>query len=183
VARVIPDRERNAWTEGNRERVREHHPQALFVLDLGSSGEPVIENLPTCLIDHHRPEGVPPGAVLISGYTWSPVPNTSLLAYELCRELLGDAVEQLEWIAAIGTISDLGERAPFDIIERAKKRYKAKWLKEATTLVNAARRASRYDPSRPRARYWRTPIRARSSNPHRRMWRPCVRRAKKSKRK
>ncbi|MEJ7713840.1 MAG: DHH family phosphoesterase [Pyrinomonadaceae bacterium] len=59
---------------------------------------------------------------------------------------MGDRIEELEWIAAIGTISDLGERAPFEIIERAKKRYKAKWLKEATTLVNAARRASRYDP-------------------------------------
>lgn len=145
VARVVPDRERNAWTESNRARVRGLEPGLLFVLDLGSSDEPVIENVPTCFIDHHRPEGVPLGGVLISGYEWRPqVPNTSLLVYEVCRDIA--EVEDLEWIAAIGTISDLGERAPFDLVARAKKRYTAKWLKEATTLVNAARRAARYDP-------------------------------------
>lgn len=50
------------------------------------------------------------------------------------------------WIAAIGTLSDLGDKAPFELIGEAKKQYKAKWLKEATTLVNAARRASTYEP-------------------------------------
>ncbi|MEJ7713839.1 MAG: hypothetical protein WKF84_29330 [Pyrinomonadaceae bacterium] len=47
-------------------RVREHNPEALFVLDLGSSGEPVVEGVPTCLIDHHRPEGVPQGRCLLA---------------------------------------------------------------------------------------------------------------------
>ena len=79
VARLAPDRERNAWTEGNRGRVRALGPRALFVLDLGSSAEPVVEGVPTCLIDHHRPDGVPPGALLLSGYGWEPTPNTSLL--------------------------------------------------------------------------------------------------------
>ncbi len=144
VARVVPDRQRNAWTEGNRARVREHNPQALFVLDLGCAGEPVIENVPTCFIDHHRPEGVPPRSVLISGYEWQPIPNTSLMVYELCRAIAD--VDDLEWIAAIGTFSDLGERAPFEIVEKAKRRYTVKWLKEATALVNASRRSSLYDP-------------------------------------
>jgi single-stranded-DNA-specific exonuclease len=142
--RVVPDRQRNAWTERNRARVREHNPQSLFVLDLGCAGEPVIENVPTCFIDHHRPKGVPPNGVLISGYTWQPIPNTSLMVYELCRAMAD--VDDLEWIAAVGTFSDLGERAPFEIVERAKGRYTAKWLKEATALVNASRRSSLYDP-------------------------------------
>lgn len=146
VARVAPDRERNAWTEANRARVRALRPRALFVLDLGSSAEPVAAGVPTCLVDHHRPEGVPPGATLVSAYGWEPSPNTSLLVYELCRELAG--VEDLEWVACVGTLSDLGERAPFELVARAKQRYKAKWLKEATALVNAARRASVYDPER-----------------------------------
>jgi len=145
VTRVVPDRERNAWTENNRARVRALRPDVLFVLDLGSSGEPVVAGVPTCFIDHHRPEGVPPNDVLISAYEWRPsVPNTSLLVYEICQPIAG--IDDLEWVAAIGTLSDLGERAPFDLIVRAKKNYKAKWLKEATTLVNAARRASHYDP-------------------------------------
>ena len=144
VARVVPDRQRNAWTEENRARVREHEPKALFVLDLGCASEPVIENTPTCFIDHHHPEGVPPNSVLISGYTWRPIPNTSLMVYELCRAMAD--VDDLEWIAAVGTFSDLGERAPFGIVETAKRRYTAKWLKEATALVNASRRSSLYDP-------------------------------------
>ncbi len=144
LTRLAPDRERNAWTKGNRARVAEAQPAALFVLDLGASAEPIVEDVPTCFIDHHRPEGVPPGATLISAYTWALIPNTSLLVYEVCRELAD--VSDLEWIACLGTISDLGERAPFDIITRAKKLHTAKWLKEATTLINAARRASCYDP-------------------------------------
>jgi single-stranded-DNA-specific exonuclease len=145
VARVAPDRGRNAWTESNRARVREHEPEMLFVLDMGSSNEPVIERVPTCFIDHHRPEGVPPDGVLISGYGWRPaVPNTSLIVYEVCREIA--EIDDLEWVACVGTISDLGERAPFGLVVRAKKRYTAKWLKEATTLINAARRASHYNP-------------------------------------
>jgi len=143
VKRVMPDRERNAWTENTRARVRAESLRALFVLDLGASHEPIIEDVPTCFIDHHRPEGVPPGALLISAYTWQPIPNTSLLVYDLCRDIVD--VDDLDWVACLGTLSDLGERAPFEIVARAKKRYTAKWLKEATTLVNAARRASNYD--------------------------------------
>ena len=45
-----------------------------------------------------------------------------------------------------GTLSDLGERAPFELLATAKRKYTAKYLKEATALINAARRASHYDP-------------------------------------
>lgn len=144
VARLAPDRERNAWTAGNRASIAAHNPESLFILDLGSNAEPVIENVPTCFIDHHRPEGSPEGATLISAYTWEPIPNTSLIVWELCRELTD--IDDLMWVAAIGTFSDLGERAPFAIIAESKQRYKAKYLKEATTLVNAARRASQHNP-------------------------------------
>lgn len=144
IARLAPDRERNAWTQSNRAAIRAHEPERLFVLDLGSNSEPVIDGVPTCFIDHHRPEGVPDGATLISAYEWQPIPNTSLMVWELCRNLT-DITDQL-WVAAIGTFSDLGEKAPFEIIADAKKLYKAKYLKEATALVNAARRASKHDP-------------------------------------
>ncbi|BDI28714.1 hypothetical protein CCAX7_007650 [Capsulimonas corticalis] len=144
LARVIPDRERNAWTEANRARVQAARPEALFVLDLGSQTESVIPGVPTCFVDHHRPEGAPHGDTLISAYTWDPIPNTSLLLWELLRPLAN--VEDLDWIAAIGTLSDLGDQAPFALIEEAKKKYKAKYLREATTLINASRRASHYHP-------------------------------------
>ena len=144
LARVIPDRERNAWTPANRAKVEAARPETLYVMDLGSQSAPVIPGVPTCFIDHHRPEGAPPGDTLISAYAWDPIPNTSLLVWELLRPLTN--VEDLDWIAAIGTLSDLGDKAPFTLIEDAKKKYKAKYLREATTLINASRRASHYNP-------------------------------------
>ena len=144
ITRVVPDRERNAWTSANRERVKATAPDNLFVLDLGSQSEPVIPSVPTCFIDHHRPEGVPGGDTLISAYSWNPIPNTSLIVWELCKDLTD--VTDLDWIAAIGTISDLGEKAPFEMLAIAKTKYTAKYLKEATALINAARRASNYSP-------------------------------------
>ncbi len=144
VKLVAPDRQRNAWTPANRERVTAAAPDSLFVLDLGSQSEPVIAGVPTCFIDHHRPEGVPPGDTLISAYTWEPIPNTSLLVWELCSSLTD--VSDLDWIAAIGTVSDLGEKAPFEMLAVAKSRYTAKYLKEASALINSARRASQYNP-------------------------------------
>lgn len=144
VARVIPNRERDAWTGSNRALVAAHEPRALFVLDLGVRGEAIVENVPLCFIDHHRPAGVPANALVISGYTWDPIPNTSLIVYDLCARVAD--VRDLDWIAAIGALSDLGERAPFQLLADVKKRYTMKDLKEATALINAARRASEYQP-------------------------------------
>lgn len=144
VQRVIPDRERNAWTAANRAQLEAAQPDFLFVMDLGSRGEAVLPGVPTCFIDHHYPEGVPTGDTLITAYAWDPVPNTSWLLWEL-GALLAD-ITDLDWVAAIGTLSDLGDRAPFDLLTAAKRKYTAKYLKEATALINAIRRASDYNP-------------------------------------
>lgn len=144
VRRVLPTRERNPWTTENLARVRAEIPEALCVLDLGSTSQPLVDGVPTCIVDHHRPLGAPAGAVLISAYTWQPGMNTSLMMWELLRPIVD--VLELDWVAAIGTIGDLGEKAPFELVEIAKKKYTAKYLKEATALINAARRASTYEP-------------------------------------
>lgn len=144
LSRVIPNRERNAWTPENKALAQAAAPKYFFLLDLGSQPERVVENVPHCFIDHHHPEGSPPNDVLISAYSWNPIPNTSLLMWELLQPIVN--IEDLDWIAAIGTLSDLGEHAPFEIIAATKKKYIAKYLKEATTLINAPRRASRYNP-------------------------------------
>ena len=144
VQRVIPTRERNAWTPSTAALLNEAKPQTLFVMDLGSQPTPVIEGVPTCFIDHHHPEGCPPGDTLISAYTWDPIPNTSIIIYDLLKSRVD--ISDLDWIAAIGTLSDLGDRAPFELIELAKKKYTAKYLKEVTSLVNAIRRSSLYNP-------------------------------------
>lgn len=144
VLRKPTSRERDAWSEANQSIIREADPQAVFVLDLGSRAEPMHPTARLCLIDHHRPEGVPPNGTLITAYTWDPIPNTSLLVYDLCSPLVD--ISDLDWIAAIGALSDVGERAPFPLLQTVKKRYAMRDLKEATALVNAARRASMYQP-------------------------------------
>ena len=144
VRRLLPDRERSAWSEGNRALVRDAAPDRLFVLDLGSQPHPVLPGVPTCFVDHHRPEGVPPGDTLVSAYSWDPIPTTSLLTWELLGALTD--VSDLDWVAALGVLGDLGDKAPFPILDDVRRRHTAKYLKEATALLNAARRASRYDP-------------------------------------
>ncbi len=144
ATRFVPDRERNVWTPANRQRITDARPDALFVMDMGSQATPVIPGAPTCFVDHHRPEGVPPGDTLVSAYSWDPIPTTSLLMWELCQPLAD--VSDLDWVAAVGVVGDLGERAPFPLLEAAKKKYTAKYLKEATALVNATRRSSHPDP-------------------------------------
>nr|MBC7244220.1 phosphoesterase [Chloroflexota bacterium] len=133
----------NAYTPQTKQLVASTRPSALFVLDLGCLQASVLPGVPTCFIDHHRPLGVPPEGTLISSYTWQPIPNTALLVYWLCSECV--SCEDMLWTAAIGTLSDLGDKAPFPIIAQAKAVYKAKWLHEATALINAGRRSASGD--------------------------------------
>lgn len=144
VVRLATMRERDAWSAANRARIAETRPHTIFVLDLGSRNEALVDGARCCIIDHHRPDGIPPGALLLTAYNWDPIPNTSLLVYDLCAPLAD--IEDLDWIAAIGALSDVGERAPFPLLASVRKRYTMSDLKEATALVNAARRASDHQP-------------------------------------
>jgi hypothetical protein len=140
---LITGKGEHAYTRGTRQRLEDSAPAALIVADLGCLAEPVLPGVPTLFIDHHRPLGVPENGILISGYTWQPIPNSSLLAWWLAAT--SAPVDDLDWVAALGTLSDLGDTAPFAFLPAVKKRYTAKWLREATTLVNAARRSAAHD--------------------------------------
>ena len=145
---VVPSsRGESAFSDSARERLNALEPAGLIVTDLGVNGAGVLIEVPTLYVDHHRPEGIPAGAAVVSGYGWEPVPNSAWLAYELMLPLVD--VDNLGWIAAVGTISDLGDRAPWGRLPELKKRYTARWLKEAVALVNAARRASAFDIGTP----------------------------------
>lgn len=140
---LITGKGEHAYTRGTRQTLEEVAPPYLLVVDLGCKPDPVLPGVPTLFVDHHRPLGVPEGGVLISSYTWQPIPNSSLLAWWLSASLA--PVDDLDWMAAMGTLSDLGDDAPFALLPAARKRYTAKWLREATTLVNAARRSAAHD--------------------------------------
>jgi single-stranded-DNA-specific exonuclease len=146
---VASGRGESAFSDGARARLARLAPDALVVTDLGVQADGVLPDVPTLYVDHHRPEGTPAGATVVSGYGWDPIPNSAWLAFELLAPLVD--VNDLGWIAAVGTISDLGDRAPWDALPALRKRYTAKWLKEAVALVNAARRASAFDVGTPLA--------------------------------
>jgi single-stranded-DNA-specific exonuclease len=146
--RVVPSgRGESAFSDGARRRIAALEPASLIVTDLGVNRLGVLSGLPTLYVDHHRPEGEPAGAAVVSGYEWDPIPTSAWLAYDLLRPLA--QVDDLLWIAAVGTLSDLGDAAPWPQLQDAKQRFTAKWLKEAVVLVNAARRASAFDVETP----------------------------------
>jgi single-stranded-DNA-specific exonuclease len=145
---VVPThRGESAFSDVARERVRRLRPDALIVTDLGVHAEGVLENVPTLYVDHHQPAGEPPGATIISGYAWDPIPASAWLAYELLRGVAH--VDDLSWIAAVGTMSDLGDDASWPELPAIRRQWTTKWLKEAVVLINAARRASAFDVETP----------------------------------
>ena len=143
----------SAFGDAARARLAALAPDALVVTDLGVNAAGVLPGVPTLYVDHHQPVGQPgPPAVVASGYAWDPVPTSAWLMWELLGPLAAEAgtpIDDLLWVAAVGTISDLGEKAPWPRLEAVRKQYTAKWLKEAVSLVNAARRASAFDVETP----------------------------------
>jgi len=135
----------SAWSAGTLRRLDEARPAALLVLDLGSRPKPIFPGIPTLLVDHHRPLGIPPGARLISAYAWQPVSCTAALVYWLGGTLA--ELDDLDWVAALGIIGDLGEHAMVAPLPQARARYGSKLLREAASLINAARRSATGDAS------------------------------------
>jgi single-stranded-DNA-specific exonuclease len=145
---VVPSlRGESAFSPGARERLAALDPAALIVADLGVHRDGVLPGIATLLIDHHQPAGEPHGAVVVSGYGWEPIPASAWLTYELLHPLA--PMEDLSWIGAVGTMSDLGDSAPWPELPALRKQWTTKWLKEAVVLINAARRASAFDIATP----------------------------------
>ncbi len=135
----VVGRGESAWSAEMGAELRERRPQGLVVADLGLGPGPILDGTPTVVIDHHVPTGDAGGATVITGFGTEPVPTTSLLCW-WCAHGLGPA-DDLLWLAAIGLIGDLGDKAPFAELAEARKRYGSTALREAVSLLNAPRRA------------------------------------------
>ena len=129
----------NAWSPSVLQKIENYHPAALIVTDLGSREDPLVPHLPTLLIDHHKPTGIPPGATLLSGYGTEPTPTSGLLAF-YCAEALQTS-QDLDWLAAVSILADLGDKTDFPEWRESRRKYGAKNLRETATLLNAPRRA------------------------------------------
>jgi single-stranded-DNA-specific exonuclease len=143
VATIVTQKFENAWSESVRDRVQASAPGALIVCDLGVRARAVLDALPTCFIDHHHFSDAPLNGMVITGFQVEPCPTSGLIAF-WCANAIAD-VSDLEWIAAISLLSDVGDRAPFAELTSAKSAHGLSALREATTLLNAARRSSRGD--------------------------------------
>jgi len=131
------------WSADMAAELAAQSPAGLVVADLGLRAGAVRPGTPTVVVDHHVPAGDAGGATVISGFGAEPTPTTSLLAY-WCAAGLG-AADDLLWLAAIGIIGDLGDKAPFPALAEARKRHGVTALREAVSLLNAPRRAGSGD--------------------------------------
>ena len=138
----IVGRGENPWSESIRRDLAGQAMGGLIVADLGVRGGPLRPGVPTIIVDHHVPTGHP-DAEVITGYGLDPVPTTSLLAFR-CMTALTE-VDDLLWLAAVGLVGDLGDKAPFEELGQARSRYTAAAMRELVSLVNAPRRTSRGD--------------------------------------
>lgn len=117
----------------------------LIVADLGVRAELPKPQVPTILIDHHVPTGLPENACVISGIEDDPIPTSSLLAYRAMRSVA--EVDDLLWLSAIGIIGDMAEKDGFLEMAEARERYGVTALRNAAALVNAPRRSASGDAS------------------------------------
>ncbi|RVU13947.1 DHH family phosphoesterase [Methylobacterium oryzihabitans] len=152
--RVI-GRGESAWSDAIRAELAAGPPVGgLIVTDLGVQAEPILPGVPTIIVDHHVPRSEPASkvATVVSGFGAEPTPTSSLLAQSCAAALLGEAgADDLVWLAALGAVGDLGERASAarfpNVMTGARRFGTVKALREAVSLVNAPRRSSRGDAS------------------------------------
>lgn len=133
----------NPWSAAMRQELAQRAPGGLIVADLGVREGTLAADVPTIIIDHHVPTGVPAGAVVISGHGLTPEPTSSLLAF-WCAQALGP-VDDLLWLAALGIIGDMAEASAFAELTLAQQRYGKTALRNAVSLINAPRRAAAAD--------------------------------------
>lgn len=138
---LVTGKAEGPWTPAVQARVAAARPQVLMVADLGCRAEPVT-SAPTLFVDHHRPDGVPAGSTLVSGYGSEPTPTSGLLAF-WCGQGLTD-LRSLRWIAALTLLADLAD-GTFPELTATRAEVPASLLREAVSLLNAPRRAAAGD--------------------------------------
>ena len=144
---LTPPKGRNAFGDETAALVAATEPASLFILDLGVAPRPIAPGAPTLLLDHHRPNGDPPGATVLTGYGLDPVPTSSLLAWRVAGTPLN------AWKANLGNRGDMGPAAPDLDDARADpgRRSTKRAFDAAKSLLNAAKRSSDSDGAVPAA--------------------------------
>ena len=113
----------------------------LIVADLGTRAEPPLPGMPTVLLDHHVPAGVPQAALLVSGYGLRPTPTTSSVLVVRRRNRRGGRPPLAR--GARHHRGHGGGAGPE--LAAARERWGITALRKAVSLLNAPRRASAGD--------------------------------------
>lgn len=143
----IVGRGENPWSGEMRAELSARPLGGLIATDLGTRPGAILPRTPTIVIDHHVPTGEPEDTTTITGADFDPIPTSSLLAFWCAGALLPpDEQDRLLWLAALGLIGDMADGAGFPELERAR-RYGITALRDATSLINQARRAGAGDAS------------------------------------
>ncbi|TVY49265.1 hypothetical protein LOCC1_G000819 [Lachnellula occidentalis] len=142
----------NIHEEDERKIMLGKKPQFVIVLDQGSRGGPSVvddNQVRSIVIDHHISDDFPEGATVVSGCHCPPVATTSLITYEICKELDPDIASECGYLCAIGTHGDLGNTLkwlpPFPDMTETFKRYTKKLVNDCVSYINAPRRTGTYD--------------------------------------
>ena len=135
----IVGRGENAWTADFASTLA-GDLHGLVLLDLGT-GERKPTDAPLCVIDHHVPTSEAADRLVLSGYGQEVVPSTSLIAWWAAKGLIGEAADDLLWLALVGAMGDMADKG-FDVLDAAKKQYKVGKTREVVSLVNAPRRSA-----------------------------------------
>ncbi len=140
----IVGRGESPWSEAMRTEFATEQVGGMVITDLGVRDALPKPGAPTVVVDHHIPGVPPPVATVISGHGQMPIPTSSLLAF-WCAGVLTHA-EPWIWLAAMGLIGDMADKAGFSEMEAAR-RFGMTALRDATALVNAPRRSASGDAS------------------------------------
>jgi len=133
----------NAHSPETKNRLAKPGLAWLVVVDSGSREGPVLPDVPTLVIDHHRPLGKPEVEVFFNTHEEDATRPSSLAAYDICGQVVN--VGDLDWVAALGILGDLGPRAPFSSLKKSFKKYGRKNLIDSVVLINAGQRHRNYD--------------------------------------
>ncbi|MBO1077793.1 DHH family phosphoesterase [Roseomonas haemaphysalidis] len=138
----IVGRGESPWSDSMRSELAAEPMGGLVITDLGVQDALPRPGVPTVVVDHHVPGAPPEGATVITGFGQDPIPTASLLAF-WCAGALADAEPWL-WLAAVGLIGDMADKAGFPEMEAAR-RFGVTALRDTAALVNAPRRSASGD--------------------------------------
>ena len=142
----------NIHRESERTAMQAKEPAFVVVLDQGSIAAPPVidsEDARSLILDHHFSDQFPERAEVVSACHYPPVATTSLLTYEICKELDRSIEESCAYLACIGTHGDLGNTlkwtTPFPDMSETFRTHSKKSINDAVSLVNAPRRTAKFD--------------------------------------